>query len=68
MKIRIHVMENVKGYRYIYASTYFTVDGKRKEFKKYIGKEEETDVKNIDLKYLEKYFLDILKNYLEYQD
>jgi hypothetical protein len=68
MKIRVHVMENVKGYKYIYASTYFTVNGKRKEFKKYIGKESEVDVENIDLFFLEKYFLDILKNYLEYQD
>lgn len=68
MKIRIHIMENVKGYKYVYASTYFTVNGKRKEFKKYIGKEAEVEIENIDLKNLEKYFLDILKNYLEYQD
>jgi hypothetical protein len=68
MKIRIHVMENVKGYKYIYAGTYFTVNGKRKEFKKYIGREEDVQVEKIDLKYLEKYFLDVLKNYLEYQD
>jgi hypothetical protein len=68
MKIRIHVMENVKGHKYIYAGTYFTVNGKRKEFKKYIGKESEVDVKKIDLYFLEKYFLDVLRNYLEYQD
>jgi hypothetical protein len=68
MKINFHVLENSRGHRYVYARTQFVIDGKRKDFRKYLGKEGEVDPKKIDLSILKKYFLDMLKNYLEYQE
>lgn len=68
MKINFHVLENSRNHRYVYARTQFVIDGKRKDFRKYLGKDGEVAVEKIDLSILRKYFLDVLKNYLEYQD
>lgn len=71
MKINFHVLQNSKGHRYAYARTQFVVDGKRKDFRKYLGLEKEVDLdqyRGSDLNHLKKYFFDMLKNYLEYQD
>lgn len=68
MKINFHVLQNSRGHRYVYARTQFVIDGKRKDFRKYLGKDGEVELKKIDLSFLQKYFLDMLKNYLEYQD
>lgn len=67
MKISFQVLISSRGQRYMYARTQFLVNGKRKDFKKYLGKEEEIDLEKIDLSFLRKYFLNMLKNYLEYQ-
>lgn len=66
MTINFHTLENASGRRYVYARTQFVIDGKRKDFRKYLGKDGEVDTEKIDLFYLKKYFLDVLKNYLEY--
>lgn len=68
MKISFQVLENVKGQRYVYARTVFLINGTRKDFKKYLGREDQVDIETWDLQGLKKYFLDMLKNYLEYQD
>ena len=68
MKITFHVMQSSYGYEYTYARTQFVIRGKRKDFRKYLGKTEEVDLKKIDLSFIKKYFLDVLKNYLEYQE
>jgi hypothetical protein len=71
MKINFHVLENAKGHRYAYARTQFVIDGKRKDFRKYLGLEKEVNLdhyRNADLTKLKDYFIDMLKNYLEYQD
>ena len=68
MKINFHVLCNSKGHRYAYARTQFILDGERKDFRKYLGREEEVNFEKINLSQLKEYFLDMLKNYLEYQD
>lgn len=68
LKISFHVLESTYGYRYVYARVNFLINGKRKDFRKYMGKEEEVDMENIDLNKLRKYFFDMLKNYLEYAE
>jgi hypothetical protein len=66
MKINFHVLENSKGHRYAYARTQFILEGERKDFRKYLGREEDVDFKKVNLSQLKDYFLDMLKNYLEY--
>lgn len=66
MKINFHVLENVRGHRYAYARTQFIINGERKDFRKFLGREDEVDFKKVNLSQLKTYFLDMLKNYLEY--
>lgn len=66
MKINFHVLENIRGHRYAYARTQFIINGERKDFRKFLGKEDEVDFKKVNLSQLKTYFLDMLKNYLEY--
>lgn len=68
MKINFHTMENSRGHRYVYARTQFVLDGKRKDFRKYLGREAEVNIKTVNLSSLQKYFLDMLQNFLEYQN
>lgn len=68
MNITFHELESMYGVRYMYARTQFVVNGKRKDFRKYLGKTEDVDLEKIDLSFIKKHFLDVLKNYLEYQE
>lgn len=55
------------GEEYTYARCMFTVDGKPREFRKYLGKAEDIDIKRVNVTELKKIFLVMLKNFLEYQ-
>jgi hypothetical protein len=64
--LKIYFVEQEKaGTYYTYARCFFMVDGKRKEFRKYVGITEELNEKNINMDLLKQIFLKMLKNYLE---
>ena len=52
--------------KYVYARCMFTIDGKPKEFRKYIGVAGKVDMKHLNMEELKQIFLTMLKNYLEY--
>lgn len=52
--------------KYVYARCMFTIDGKPKEFRKYIGVAGQVDMKHLNMEELKQIFLTMLKNYLEY--
>lgn len=65
--IRIYFKNEVKrGIEYSYARCIFNVDGKQKEFRKYLGKTEDININKINVTELQKTFLMMLKNFLEY--
>lgn len=65
--IRIYfTTQEKRGEEYAYARCLFNVEGKPREFRKYLGKSEDVDVTRVDLDELKKIFLMMLKNYLEY--
>lgn len=65
--VRIYfVTQEKSGEEYLYARCMFTVDGKSKEFRKYIGLASEVDQDSIDMDNLKQVFLRMLKNFLEY--
>lgn len=51
------------GTLYTYARCFFVVEGKQKEFRKYIGKTEELKENHIDHAMLKTIFLNMLKNH-----
>lgn len=55
-----------RGEQYTYARCMFTVEGKPKEFRKYLGKAEDIKPERINVTELKKVFLMMLKNSLEY--
>jgi len=52
--------------KYVYARCMFTIDGKPKEFRKYIGVAGQVNMKQLNMEELKQIFLTMLKNYLEY--
>lgn len=60
------VTQEKSGEEYLYARCMFTVDGKAREFRKYIGVTSEVDPGKVNLEELKQIFLRMLKNYLEY--
>lgn len=54
------------GEEYLYARCMFVVDGKPREFRKYIGLASEVDPGKVNIEELKQIFLRMLKNYLEY--
>jgi hypothetical protein len=64
--LKIYFQEQEKGGTYYtYARCFFMIDGKRKEFRKFVGNTEELDEKSINMSQLKQIFLKMLKNYLE---
>jgi hypothetical protein len=64
--IKIYFVTQEKaGEEYLYARCLFSVDGKRREFRKYIGLASEVNQDTIDLDHLKQIFLRMLKNFLE---
>ncbi len=64
--VRIYFVTQVKsGEEYLYARCMFTIDGKSKEFRKYVGLAREVNQDTVDLDYLKQIFLRMLKNFLE---
>ena len=53
------------GVSYTYARCVFVIDGKRREFSKYIGKTNEIDLNKINEGVLRKFFSNRLKKFLE---
>jgi hypothetical protein len=58
--------QEMKGEEYLYARCMFTIDGKSKEFRKYIGVADQINVNKINTDELKQIFLRMLENYLEY--
>ena len=64
--LKIYFVEQErKGTYYTYARCFFIIDGKRKEFRKFVGNTEELDEKSINMDLLKQIFLKMLKNYLD---
>lgn len=64
--MKIYFVEQEKsGTYYTYARCFFMVDGKRKEFRKFVGNTEDLDENSINMDQLKQIFLKMLKNYLE---
>lgn len=61
------VTQEKRGEEYVYARCMFSVDGKPREFRKYLGKSDEVNLNKINVTELKKIFLMMLKNFLEYQ-
>lgn len=55
-----------RGEEYQYARCMFMINGKQKEFRKYLGKVEDVKLNKLDLGELKKTFLMMLRNFLEY--
>lgn len=53
------------GEQYLYARCMFTIDGKPKEFRKYIGLASKVDQSKVNMDHLKQLFLRMLKNFLE---
>jgi hypothetical protein len=51
---------------YTYARCMFTVDGRTKEFREYLGRANDIDLDRIDLEELKRTFLKKLKKFLEH--
>ena len=65
--VRIYfVTQEKNGEEYLYARCMFNIDGRSKEFRKYVGIVSEIDQDEIDMDQLKQIFLRMLKNYLEY--
>jgi hypothetical protein len=67
--VKIYFIDQEKsGTYYTYARCFFVIDGKRKEFRKFVANTEDMGVlkkKHINMDQLKKIFLNMLKNYLE---
>ena len=62
--IKIYYLDTEKsGESYKYARCMFTINGKPKEFRKYLGRTD--DIQEINETELKKIFLNMLKNFLE---
>ena len=62
--IKIYYLDTVKaGESYKYARCMFNINGKPKEFRKYLGRTD--DIQEIDEGELKKIFLTMLRNFLE---
>jgi hypothetical protein len=64
LKIYFTEIERAGTY-YTYARCFFTVEGKQKEFRKYIGKTDDLNQDTVDTDTLKLIFLNMLKNHLE---
>jgi hypothetical protein len=53
------------GVKYTYARCVFVINGKRREFRKYIGKAEDIDIDKVNEGNLRKFFSNRLKKFLE---
>ena len=67
VKIYFVEMENGPD-TYLYARTFFNINGRSKEFRKYLGRTDEIQVEKINQDQLKQLFLQMLKNFLEYQE
>jgi hypothetical protein len=64
--VRIYFVTQEKNMEeYLYARCMFTIDGKSKEFRKYIGLAREIHPENVNMEELKELFLRMLKNYLQ---
>jgi|694.fasta_scaffold14149_12 hypothetical protein len=54
------------GEEYLYARCFFNIDGKPREFKKYLGIADQVNPDHLDMGELKEIFLRMLKNYLAY--
>ena len=65
--VRIYfVIQEKGGEEYLYARCFFSIDGKPREFKQYIGIADQVDRDRLDLDELKETFLRKLKNFLAY--
>jgi hypothetical protein len=64
--LKIYFVDQEKGGTYYtYARCFFMVDGKRKEFRKFVGNTEDLNMNGINMDLLKQIFLKMLKNYLD---
>ena len=62
--LKIYFIEQERGgTEYTYARCFFVIEGKQKEFRKYIGKTEDLKENHIDHATLKSIFLNMLKNH-----
>lgn len=65
--VRIYfVIQEKGGEEYLYARCFFSIDGKPREFKQYLGIADQVDRDRLDLDELKENFLIKLKNFLAY--
>ena len=65
--VRIYfVIQEKGGEEYLYARCFFNIDGKPREFKKYLGIADQVNPDRLDMDELKEIFLRMLKNYLAY--
>lgn len=65
--VRIYfVIQEKGGEEYLYARCFFSIDGKPREFKQYLGIADQVDRDRLDLDELKENFLRKLKNFLAY--
>ena len=65
--VRIYFVTQEKGgEEYLYARCFFSIDGKPREFKHYIGFADQVDRDRLNLDELKEIFLRKLKNFLAY--
>lgn len=65
--VRIYFVTQEKGgEEYLYARCFFSIDGKPREFKQYIGIADQVDQDELNLDELKEIFLRKLKNFLAY--
>lgn len=66
--VKIYFVTQEKGgEEYLYARCMFSVDGKPREFRKYIGVASDVNPNTINMEHLKEIFLRMLKNFLESQ-
>ena len=64
--LKIYFVDQEKGgVYYTYARCFIMVDGKRKEFRKFVGNTEDLNMNSINMDLLKQIFLKMLKNYLD---
>lgn len=64
--VKIYFVNQQRGPEtYTYARCMFSIDGKVKEFRKYISRADEFDEKKVSMEELKETFLLMLKNFLE---
>jgi len=64
--VRIYFVTQEKGgEEYLYARCMFTIEGRPREFRKYIGLASNTNPETVDMEHLKEIFLRMLKNFLE---